>query len=341
MPSKNEIAPLNDKVDVEVSTTECDMGAHDVKVAQGEEGMNGVETWLAAMDSKVEFQKAQQTTTTAPPGTPALRPLSIQQYGAQLCEEVSPTDTDFSYDSIFDSPCGPTNSSCVSAPRHRYPETDASSLNDEDEIRARKELLARLELSDDSGFESATSATLLDHSPLGSVSPESSPTLVPTTPTPAVEGFDPYATHLILLTSCLQCVLSGLPCSRTLPACSRCLRHGHGGLCLAQRKRHHSEIYCADDSVDTDPLLLVAEGDDDGTFQKKIQLQNELLQTWREKQEVKNWVLPADDGRRGDWKTEPMKKVEVHPGVGSGPQKHHRLRLAVWHENANRGKTGS
>ncbi|KAF2446499.1 hypothetical protein P171DRAFT_483838 [Karstenula rhodostoma CBS 690.94] len=330
MPSGTGTAPLENEVKVKVPTTECDMDAHNVEVARADVGVDGVEAWLAAMNIKVDLGRAQQTETIAAPATPALKPLRIQQYGAQLCEEISPTDTNFSSDPIFDSPYNPTDSSCISA----RPDTDASSLDDEDEVCARKELFASVELSDDSGVEPGTPTTILD------TSSDSPPSLAPIAPTHALNGFDPHATHLIYLTSCLQCVLSGLPCSRTLPACSRCIRHGHGDLCLAQRKRHHSEIYCADDSVDTDPILLMREGDDEGTFHKKIQLQSELLNTWWEKRERKNWVIPADNGIRGDWKTAPMRKVELHPGVGSGPQKHYRLRVAMWHENARRGRVG-
>lgn len=269
MPPENKTASPENKVDVKLSTTDYDMGANEVEVARTGIGKGGVETWLAAMGIKGDLDKAQQTKTGAAPSTPTLKPLSIRKYAAQLCEDVSPTDTNFSTDPIFDSPYSPADSSCIFA----RPNTDASSLDDEDEAHTRKELLSSVELSDDSGLESASSITLPGDSPLGL---SSSLSFAPIATTSSPKGFDPHATHLVYLTSCLQCVLSSLPCSRTLPACSRCLRHGHGDLCLTQRKRHHSEMYCADNSVDIDPILLVSEGDDQETFHKKAQLQNEV-----------------------------------------------------------------
>jgi hypothetical protein len=359
-PLHNRVAPLEAKFNVGVSTRECDMDAHGDEVAQGEDGLDGVEAWLGAIDVKVGLEDIQHMTTTAAPSTRSVKLLRLPQYRAQLSEEVSPTNTNFSSDPIFDSPYSPTDSSCLSA-RNRcdYPDTEASSLDEEDEVYARKELLASVERCSNGGVEPLTSATPLDDSPFEPAISGSSPNLVPTATTPPSGGFDPDATHLIYLTSCLQCVLSGLPCSRTLPACSRCKRHGRGDLCLMQRKRHHNEVFGANDIVDTDPILLVSVGDDEGTHKQKFQLQNEvhttilgarlvktsanlpqLLKTWKEKQNLKNWAIPANDGIRGDWKTAVLRRVEVHPGVGSGPPTYHRLRVALWHENTKRGRLG-
>jgi hypothetical protein len=277
MPMQSRLAPLEDKVNVEVSTGECVMEDHGVEVTQGEDGLNGVETWLGAMDVKVGLEDTRQMTPTALPSTPSLKLLHLQHYEAQLCEEVSPTDSNFSSDQIFDPPCSPTDSSCISARnRCEYPDTEASSLDDEDELRARKELLASAEQSNNSDVDSANSTTPLDDSPFERAFPGSSLNLAPTATVPPSGGFDPAAPHLIYLTSCLQCTLSGLRCSRTLPACSRCKRHGHGDLCLVQRKRHHTEVFGADDSVDTDPILLIGAGDHEGIRQQKVQLQNEV-----------------------------------------------------------------
>ncbi|KAK3202126.1 hypothetical protein GRF29_161g251461 [Pseudopithomyces chartarum] len=63
---------------------------------------------------------------------------------------------------------------------------------------------------------------------------------------------NPSAPHLIIMTSCLNCVLASLPCSRTLPSCTRCTRNGR--LCLPQRKRVWQEI--RNDGWRTEPMLV-------------------------------------------------------------------------------------
>lgn len=86
---------------------------------------------------------------------------------------------------------------------------------------------------------------------------------------------DPNAEHLVWITSCIQCVVADLPCSRTVPGCSRCIRNGHGDLCLAQRSRLHAEVL--NDGYNHDPLLLGRVGDhDDDTWAQKEEMQAEV-----------------------------------------------------------------
>lgn len=271
--SESSITPFESSVQVESSTMEGDMDLHDVQAAQSEAGVSGVATWLA--DVEADLEKPQHMNTVATMATPVIKPLAIQQHGLDLLEEISPTDTNFSSNTMFDSPSGPSHSSCVFS-RRRYADTDASSLDEEDELHVRKELFASPKLSGTNNPESAPSTSSLEES-VGLGPSGFSPKLRPATPATAAESFDPCASRLILLTSCLQCVLCDMPCSRTLPACSRCIRHGNSELCLVQRKRIHREVFCADGSMSTDPLLLVtAEGYSEENFRKKIQLQDEV-----------------------------------------------------------------
>ncbi|KAL1608085.1 hypothetical protein SLS60_003024 [Paraconiothyrium brasiliense] len=247
---------------------------------EGAGSENGVELWLEALNIEADHEGTRQKMTTTTPSTPRTKPLCLQRTIPQLFEEISPTDTNFSSDIVFDSPLSP---SCNATLNPRWDtDTEASSLDDEDEARVRKELFCSVEKLDSNDvkptIQSRASAqdltTPLKHPLHGSAYPEltsdvdSLPRLV--------LDFDPEANHLICLSSCLQCVLSDLRCSRTLPSCSRCIRNGHGELCLAQRKRLHVEVFDEDDSVDTDPILLKVEGDDNDTYDKKFKLQDDV-----------------------------------------------------------------
>lgn len=63
-----------------------------------------------------------------------------------------------------------------------------------------------------------------------------------------------------------------------------------------------------------------------------------LLKVWSKRQERNNWVMPANDGITGDWKTTVLRRAIVHPGEGKGPLAYRRMRIAEWHENAKRGR---
>lgn len=90
----------------------------------------------------------------------------------------------------------------------------------------------------------------------------------PSSPNPDPSLSTPKKTHIIL-TSCLQCTLMRLPCSRTLPHCTRCVRNGHASLCLAQRRKLTSEMVDGHVVGNQEPVL--------------VRLRGEGAEKWREK----------------------------------------------------------
>jgi hypothetical protein len=70
-------------------------------------------------------------------------------------------------------------------------------------------------------------------------------------------------TRQIFITSCYQCILAGLPCSRTLPGCSRCKRAGCQHLCLLHRRKLLEEMVIGDVIGNRTPVLLRVRGDDE------------------------------------------------------------------------------
>ena len=84
-----------------------------------------------------------------------------------------------------------------------------------------------------------------------------------------VPPLDTAAPHLISLTSCLQCVLADLPCSRTLPSCTRCVRNGEV-VCVAQRNRVLQEM--RRDGYKDDPILVVEVGEGEEVVRKEEEM---------------------------------------------------------------------
>lgn len=211
---------------------------------------------------------------TSIPFTPPRRLNDVPPYN----EEISPTDSNFSLRSVFDSPVDAirfdenANGDDGDDGDFSYAATEASSLDgdDEDEVKARLALLnSPVEDEPDTPIAAHLSTTDL-------VSPAQQPT-TPTTDSPGDDATTPppiRSTHRIWLTSCLQCVLADLPCSRTLPSCTRCARNGAAELCLVQRKRFHAEFMA--DTQRVEPLLVTLPEDREELTRSKMVLQEEV-----------------------------------------------------------------
>jgi hypothetical protein len=255
-------------------------------------------------------------------------------------EEISPTDTNFSDNTVFDAaelppPSPQSPSPAINLGRIAYPETEASSISDDDndnQVPAKVKSTGLLTPADTAVIEqqdddclsiysqnppSTAEAELCDKPTPFSIS-------VPLPPSPTGEP------QLIFLTSCLQCTLANLPCTRTLPSCSRCIRNGHGSMCLLHRKRTTAEVL---DLHPTDvhystPVLLKTWDTDERVWEAKLRLSDRLVTEWREGLEVENWVLPSVESVRGCWAKDGAQVPRVHPGPGLGRTTWRMVRLA-------------
>ncbi|KAJ4302903.1 hypothetical protein N0V90_001794 [Kalmusia sp. IMI 367209] len=317
-----------------------EMGIQGAEPEASEASMSSVKEWLEGLAIKGGQGEGDETEkqTKAGPFTPPQKRKNLERY-----EGISPTDTNFSGDAVFDSPLSACSlgSPCTPGQEH-YAETNASSLEDgEDEDKDKtfiqKELLINLNLHNDGGIEPELARS---RSKDGTIQPEDSPFAtkfaaldLEQDSTPLVD-LDPQVPRLIWITSCLQCVLADLPCSRTIPACSRCTRKGNGAVCLLYRRRLRAEMYDENGNVDMTPVLLKVAADDEVVWEEKVGLSCEsieckqLLTSWFDTQDRKNWVLPANDGIIGDFKTRPFKIPKVHPGEGRGRATYYEMRLA-------------
>lgn len=112
---------------------------------------------------------------------------------------------------------------------------------------------------------------------------------------------NPDIPRAVSLTSCLQCTLADLPCSRTTPHCSRCVRNGHAATCLLTRRLFPEEIAQAG-SMDTRRrlVLLKVRGENEEAWAAKMELRDQLMEQWQMRQDRMNWVFPSlNGGARG------------------------------------------
>ncbi|KAF2272769.1 uncharacterized protein EI97DRAFT_504018 [Westerdykella ornata] len=128
----------------------------------------------------------------------------------------------------------------------------------------------------------------------------------------------PKKTHIIL-TSCLQCTLARLPCSRTLPHCTRCARNGFAAVCLAQRRKRTSEMVDGDVMGNQEPVLVRLKEEERGEgWGEKCRVFEMLLQTHRTALDKENWVFPSVSTPRGTYRTHGQRLQRRHPGEGIG-----------------------
>lgn len=211
------------------------------------------------------------------PTTPVRGP---RQSPAQF-EYVSPTDTTFSYESVFDSPQTYTTKQRNPSGRQFQVENDDASDITSIDGRERSDLSYKEDLGVNVKDEIATEVALTDDGTLSLKSYEPPSDDVSNLEEYLGEGgqtmaylspSDPEMPRLVWITSCLQCTLAGLSCSRTPPACSRCKRNGHGDTCLLHRRKVAEEISCTKGINCGIPVLLKVKGDDEEVWERKLKV---------------------------------------------------------------------
>lgn len=294
------------------------------------EPLDHVIQWL----NKLELEEPPRHEDSNPqpqvPHTPNIRPnLALAD------DEVSPTNTNFS--SIFDSPIENVRRKKI----HSHASTLASSIgsdSDEDNWAERCE---------------AKSAEVAPCDPFLVVDEVTSQSIAPSSAADRISGqyineacvqlkltAEPVTlgtTRQVFITSCYQCILAGLPCSRALPGCSRCKRAGCQHLCLLHRRKLLGEMVLGDVVGNRTPVLLRLRGDDEVTWENKLVLLHEvsgnplrpsrseltvcykLQKVWKSRKERENWILPAWDGPRGTYgPPHRYRDDNLHPGEGLG-----------------------
>ncbi|KAF1957571.1 hypothetical protein CC80DRAFT_560942 [Byssothecium circinans] len=314
-----------------------------VKVVEDDDDLDPRDGGQQLDDSGHESSPGKKVT----PCTPLQRPQL-----AQIYDEVSPTDTNFSNTTIFDTPTSPIS---PLARKAGYAETIASSVEDDDDIEdvdgvcrpqrstavneaavtisppAFRLFLRRAEEQEPKEQEQAASRlNTLPPSPnpqhpepkddrdaelpWSSIDTSVSASILPNPPLPS----PPPTPVLVFFQSCLQCTLADLPCSRTPPSCTRCVRNGCGSLCLLLRRRQSFDHVKGYTLLMPFPVLLKTVGTDEGVWRRKVELAEGLVRRWREGRERANWVLPSSVVcERGGWKGE-GRVLEFHPGGGRG-----------------------
>ncbi|KAL5114126.1 hypothetical protein ACEQ8H_008010 [Pleosporales sp. CAS-2024a] len=215
-----------------------------------------------------------------------------------LVAEVSPTDSRFSAGSIFDAP-NYTGSPCKTYIDHdNY--SDTTSVND--------------------------------------AAPDEYKAVLDVGPAPKPRQSD--ASHderneprLVTIVSCIQCIVLSLPCSRTLPACTRCMRNAQARTasllatdspptstppCLLQRRLLASEFAAAPAPMCAEPVLLRLQNEQEHAWARKMQVLEALGERWRDKTDRANWVLPDSRGDKGTWSGRKRGHVALMWGEGKG-----------------------
>ncbi|CAG5187801.1 uncharacterized protein ALTATR162_LOCUS11793 [Alternaria atra] len=254
-----------------------------------------------------------------------LRTPKRQPNSHATLDETSPTYTSFSGQSIFDVPLrrnlfGSPTPKC----EIRDDDSDTTRINSDDWtlVQEKEHALERPVPPNFSLLPSAPSASL------DSCGLASDVSIGEVTPVPGLKGKPALLTQVsneprpVWITSCLQCTIAGLPCSRTYPYCSRCQRSGRAEECLLHRRCFVSEAPNSTEVAGRKaPLLLKVVGEDDGLWKRKVELAEELCEKWVRGQDKKNWVLPDINSRRRGWRTrkDGIKKDKTsHPGEGIG-----------------------
>jgi hypothetical protein len=244
-------------------------------------------------------------------------------------DEVSPTNTSFSYDTIFDSPrpkdTGSRDFDDVS-------DTSATTIEEGEPDWSSCEKPVR-EVAKEEEEDIVTPSEALSTNYAGSLNSISPPSSTLSTAVPLPEDLlsspvhDPSKPRLVWITSCLQCTLARLPCSRKHPSCSRCKRKGEGDVCLLRRRKLGEERVRGNLKGNQISVLLRVNGSEDdmdeGVWERKVKLAKELEQEWRDKEERKNWVLPTSGGKGNYWTHGHSNRAQprwMDPGEGIGQQ---------------------
>ena len=209
-------------------------------------------------------------------------PCTPQRHDAQqtsVGEYPSPTNTGFTDNSIFDQPFAPGTRyfdthndapSYCSATSIVSSDFSDTNLSHKSQI-VRSENLAEAEPQNITGVEVANAHNIKSvkrHALVIHRKTEEVHLVQPKTV--------PGRCILVWVTSCLQCTLAKMPCSRTIPACSRCVRAGCGDMCLLQRRKLNSERVLGAIVGNMTPVLLHEEGQGGEIVERKRALNSEV-----------------------------------------------------------------
>ncbi|KAH6622186.1 hypothetical protein C7974DRAFT_457163 [Boeremia exigua] len=280
-------------------------------------------SWLQTADQQEHDEDVGEVGdwVTVDPLTPSRRQLPPLH-----CEEVSPTNTSFSCNSLFDPPALSHDREgldpfCDDVPDIAPANDQAWDLENKRERCGTALVVKPL----DTTFDDADS--LVSYDPPSEVSSGSNnfDALENTT----ASLIDPDEPRFVCITSCTQCILADLPCSRTVPHCSRCRRKGQEALCLLHRRTFREEVTCFDAPSCVTPVLLKLQGEDANVWEAKLRLEEELEQSWRAVEDRRNWVLPSLDGFGEVFRSEGEQLQASFPGEGKGRLTYKELRVAT------------
>ncbi|KAF1831214.1 hypothetical protein BDW02DRAFT_532441, partial [Decorospora gaudefroyi] len=287
---------------------------------------NRVVGWLKELDvneAKIELERDESAEIPSKKCEP-LTPSRQTSTTLVVHDEISPTDTSFSgQHSIFDAPVRKLQFECPT-PKGQIQDdlSDTTSLdaNDDEDCGSpsRKQQLFRQPTTHDSTLRPSSPPPSINSYNPPSTNGENQPQPITVTNPAPTTPHDPNTPRLVWLTSCLQCTLLNLPCSRTHPACTRCIRKGQSSTCLLHRR---SFAFEAIDPLKCQvPILLKVKGEDEEAWRNKVQLSRTLLAEWRVGRERRNWVFPCLEGGKGGWRRGLGDRgpVERHPGEGLG-----------------------
>jgi hypothetical protein len=277
----------------------------------GEDEMERVTEWLSMLTSKGETIKVEMEKVD-PIMTPRRQYVQQQQY-----EEASPTNTRFSGTSIFDKAhryeglVDPSPQDCF-----RDIVSDVTSLTGDDCPdtpckRPHKSIFKP---------DSLQAASLNSYDPDSEIEGQHIP-----------EAYTPYPrkpnhTHLVTILSCMQCTLLSLPCSRTTPACTRCIRSAAPSTCLLLRRPFIGEIETSSMGSCPVPVLLKLRNEDPETWKQKMQVRKALVEQWQRRLNRANWVLPRiDKEKRGNYRVGGYVPLQPHLGEGWGRIRYEQL----------------
>ena len=191
----------------------------------------------------------------------------------------SPTNTGFTDNSIFDQPFAPgtryfdTHNDALSY----YSATSIVSSNCSNTDSSYKSQIVRSENPAEAEPQNATGVEVANAHNIKSVKRHAPVIHRKTEEVHLVQPKTvPGRCILVWVTSCLQCTLAKMPCSRTIPACSRCVRAGCGDMCLLQRRKLNSERVLGAIVGNMTPVLLHEEGQGGEIVERKRALNSEV-----------------------------------------------------------------
>ncbi|KAJ4379246.1 hypothetical protein N0V86_005291 [Didymella sp. IMI 355093] len=286
------------------------------------DGNDRISIWLRNADQE-DYEEGDSKLRDAPtvdPTTPPRRALLPTHY-----EEISPTNTSFSEDSIFDTP-GFSGSGWYDDDVFHDDDPDAVPADDLRWCSIEKERLSYAATTpahvDADSWEADSHASYDPPSEAADDLQKASKVQEEVSSAAAEPTLDSDKPRPTFLTSCIQCIHADLPCSRKAPACSRCKRKGQAALCLLHRRLYPEEIKKSDATWYTTLVLLKLRGEDNDMWKEKLKLANKLRDLHLGEQSHRNWTLPPVDSPRGDFRTHGTKVPKTYPSEGKGEGKH-------------------